>query len=247
MSEANTRLLAVACLGASITEAKGSFNWIRELSQRPENQRFRFYNFGRGGDPAYNALQRLSSVIDCHPDRVIVALGWNDILMVYFAHARQFLGGWKRLPVEPTSQWFRENLQAIVLRLKTETSAAIALTSLSQMGENPASKNPVQNDLNRLFKQYSGIIQSIAKEENVGYIPLFERLNDQLVASPGRDFTAFKFSSMYFDAFRQFVLRQTLDQISAANGRQFHVDGLHLNSRGGMLLADLVQEFLDGS
>jgi hypothetical protein len=29
------------------------------------------------------------------------------------------------------------------------------------------------------------------------------------------------------------------------NGWRFHSDGVHLNSRGGMLLADLVQEFID--
>jgi lysophospholipase L1-like esterase len=242
----DTRNTVVACLGASITEAKGSFDWIRELSQRPQNQRFQFHNFGRGGDPAYSALQRLSSVVTCHPDKVVVALGWNDILMYYFNHVRRFMGGWKRLPSEPTPEWFRENMQAIVSRLKAETSAVIGLTSLSQMGENPASTDPVQSDLNRLFKQYSEIVQVIAKEEKVVYIPLYERLNKQLVASPGRDFTAFRFRSMYYDAFRQFVLRQSLDEISQINGWQFHVDGLHLNSRGGMILANLVQEFLDG-
>jgi hypothetical protein len=29
------------------------------------------------------------------------------------------------------------------------------------------------------------------------------------------------------------------------NGWRFHTDGVHLNSRGGMLAADLVQGFLD--
>ncbi len=247
MTEVNTKPVVVACLGASITEAKGSFDWIRELSKRPQNQRFHFHNFGRGGDPAYSALQRLSSVIKCHPDKVIVALGWNDIVMYYFPHARRFLGGWKRLPSEPTSEWFCENLHAIVRRLKAETSAVIGLTSLSQMGENPTSAVPVQNDLNRLFKQYSEIVQSVAKEESVRYIPLFECLNEQLVASPGRDYTEFKFRSMYYDAFRLLILHKTLDEISLANGWKFHTDGLHLNTRGGMILANLVQEFLDGS
>jgi hypothetical protein len=29
------------------------------------------------------------------------------------------------------------------------------------------------------------------------------------------------------------------------NGWRFHTDGVHLNSRGGMIVADLVQEFID--
>jgi len=28
------------------------------------------------------------------------------------------------------------------------------------------------------------------------------------------------------------------------NGWRFHTDGVHLNSRGGMIVADLVQEFV---
>jgi hypothetical protein len=53
-----------------------------------------------------------------------------------------------------------------------------------------------------------------------------------------------RFRSMYH-AFRQFIQRQSLDKIARINGWQFHIDGLHLNSRGGMILADLVQKFLD--
>lgn len=41
------------------------------------------------------------------------------------------------------------------------------------------------------------------------------------------------------------MLRKTSDEIGAANGWKFHVDGVHLNKRGGMILAGLVQEFLD--
>jgi hypothetical protein len=42
-----------------------------------------------------------------------------------------------------------------------------------------------------------------------------------------------------------FVLRKTSDEIGAANGWKFHVDGVHLNRRGGMILAGLVQDSLD--
>jgi hypothetical protein len=31
------------------------------------------------------------------------------------------------------------------------------------------------------------------------------------------------------------------------NGWRFHTDGIHLNSRGGIIVADLVQEFIDNS
>jgi hypothetical protein len=41
------------------------------------------------------------------------------------------------------------------------------------------------------------------------------------------------------------VLRRSSDEIAQANGWRFDVDGVHLNRRRGMILANLVQEFLD--
>jgi hypothetical protein len=41
------------------------------------------------------------------------------------------------------------------------------------------------------------------------------------------------------------ILRETSDQIAKQNGWRFHVDGIHLNRQGGLMLADVVQQFLD--
>lgn len=245
--KADSARQVVACLGASITEAKGSFDWIGELSHRRENQRYQFLNFGRDGDTAHSALQRLDPVVASRPTHVIIALGWNDIVLSYFPHARRFMGGWKRLPAEPGCDAFAENLSAIVRRLKADTSAQLALCSLSPMGENPNSTLPVQRDLNRLFQEYSAAIKSIAQEEGSAYIPFFERVRTCMVAEPGRDFAAFRFRDFYWNAFRQYVLRWSLEEVSRVNGWRFHVDGLHLNRRGGLILAHLVQAYLDGT
>jgi lysophospholipase L1-like esterase len=242
---AGMREVVVACLGASITAAKGSFNWIGELEKRPQNKRLRFSNLGIGGDLAYSALQRLPSVVACHPDKVVIIIGHNDIVTLVFKKVRRIFGRWKHLPSDPSPEWYRQNLQTLVRRLKEETSAKIALTSLSQIGEDPESTNPVQRELNLRFKQYSEIIKEVAQEENVSYIPFYERFHEQIVASPGRAFTAFRFLSFYRDAFRLLVLHRSLDQIAQKNGWHLHTDGLHLNTRGGMILADLVQEYLD--
>jgi hypothetical protein len=37
----------------------------------------------------------------------------------------------------------------------------------------------------------------------------------------------------------------SFDDISRMNGWVFHTDGIHLNSRGGAILVDVVQQFLD--
>jgi len=244
---AGDRRPVVACLGSSSTAGQGqAFGWIDELERRPQNRHFEFRNLGVGGDLAYNALQRVPAVIACHPDKVVVLIGANDALTMVFANARRVLAGWmKHLPREPSVEWFRENLEAIVDGLKRETTAQIALASLGPIGEDPDSSNPVQRTLNERIAELSGIIKLTATSNQLAYIPFFETLRDRIVASPGKAFTEFRFLPIYLDTLRFYVLRRSSDEIAESNGWRFHVDGVHLNRRGGMILANLVQEFLD--
>lgn len=236
----------MACLGSSSTAGKGqAFNWIGELERRPRNKRFRFYNFGVGGDLAYNALQRLPGVLACRPNKVVVLIGGNDVLALVSRKVSRFFRISKHLPCEPSPEWFRENLRAIAHRLKTETSASVGLCSLPPIGEDPASVNLFQRELNRRVKEYSAIIREVARAEDVTYIAVYEGMLAQILASPGRAFTCFRFVSFYRDAFRALVLRKSPDEVAEMNGWRFHTDGVHLNSRGGMIVGDLVQEFID--
>jgi lysophospholipase L1-like esterase len=236
----------VACLGSSSTAGKGqAFNWIGELERRPRNERFCFRNFGVGGDLAYNALQRLDDVIACRPEKVVVFIGGNDVLALVSKKIRYFFRISKHLPQDPSPEWFRENLRTIVCRVKAETSGAVALCSLPPIGEEPSSANPFQSELNRRIEEYSGIIREIAHEENVGYIPVHEAMLAQIVESPGRAFTCFRFLAFYRDALRVLVLHKSPDEVAQMNGWRFHADGVHLNSRGGIIVAHLVQEFID--
>src|SRR5579864_3670050 len=122
----------IACLGSSSTAGQGqAFGWIDELALRPQNARFAFRNLGVGGDFAYDALQRVPALVAAHPDRIIVLIGANDVLAIVFPNVMRVLGGFmKRRPCEPSTEWFRANLNAIVARLHGETHATLALSSL---------------------------------------------------------------------------------------------------------------------
>lgn len=244
-STVNTKPLVVACLGSSTVAGKGeAFDWIGALAKRPHNRSFSFHNLGVGGDLAYNCLLRLPRVVATHPDKVVVIAGANDILATVFPSVRRFYGGWKSLKRDPSPEWFGENLTAIVRGLKDQTSAGIAIASLGEIGEDPASTHPVQRQLNELFVEYNRVIGDVARREDVAYIPFYEELHKLIAADPGQAFTKFSFLAFYRDAFRHYVLRRSGDAIAAANGWRVHVDGVHLNSRAGLLLADLVDEFL---
>jgi lysophospholipase L1-like esterase len=244
---AKAKATVVACLGSSSTAGKGqAFDWIGELKRRSRNKHFCFYNFGVGGDLAYNALGRVDDVLACGPDKVVVWVGANDVLMSVSAKVRRFFQVFKRPPGDPSSEGFRETAHAIVRRLKDESSAKVALCSLFPIGEDLTSANPFQSELNRRTEEYSAIVRGVAHAEGVGYLPLYETMLAQIRVSPGPAFTAFRFFPFYRDAFRVLILGKTPDEVAQRNGWRFHTDGVHLNSRGGMIVADLVQGFIDG-
>lgn len=236
----------VACLGSSTTAGKGqAFDWIGELARRPRNDGIRFLNFGVGGDLAYNGLQRLPNVLVCHPDKVVVLLGGNDVLALVSRKVRRVFAVFKRLPREQTPEWFRENMRDVAHRLKNETSAGVALCSLPPIGEDPSSSDSFQRELNERVAEYSATIKAVAQEEGAVYVPFYERMREQIATDPGPALTSFRFFPFYRDAFRVLVLRKSPDEVGQINGWRFHTDGVHLNSRGGMILAELVQGFID--
>lgn len=245
-SAVSVRKSVVACLGSSSTAGKGqAFNWINELQRRPGSKRFLFRNFGTGGDLAYNALQRLPNVIASRPGKIVVLIGANDALALASTRAKMFFRIAKRLPRDSSPEWFCENLREIVRRVKAESSAAIALCSLPPIGEDPASANLFQRELNQRVEEFSDDIRRIAQEEGAHYIALHEAILAEILKSPGRALTEFRFLPFYRDAFRTMVLRKSPDEIARINGWKFHTDGVHLNSRSGLIVAALVQKFIE--
>lgn len=237
----------VACVGSSTTAGKGqSFDWVGALRDRPQNRRFQFRNFGIGGDLSFNVLERVPQVLDSRPSIVVVLVGTNDALALVSAKARRFLRVVKRLPHDPSAAWFRENLAGIARGLTASGRAKVALCSLPPIGEDLESAEPFQRELNRRVEQLNAMIRDVAQEESVSCIDLHGAMSAQLLAAPGRAFDRFRFLPFYRDAFRALVLRKTPDELATLNGWTIHSDGVHLNRRGGLIVTDLVQSFIDG-
>jgi lysophospholipase L1-like esterase len=236
--------VVVACLGSSSTAGKGqAFNWIAVVQKRL-GERFDLRNFGVGGDLAYNALQRLPQVIAANPQKIVVLIGANDVLAIASFKVRRFYRVFKGLPGNPSPEWFKTNLQAIVARLKETTEADIAFCSLPPIGEDLNATDPLQKEINLQTTTLNGLIREVAANESVEYLHVHEAFAAAMKSTPPHPLTEFRFLSFYRDAFRTVMLGKSPDDISRLNGWTFHTDGVHLNSRGGLMIAKLVEEFV---
>jgi hypothetical protein len=110
-----------------------------------------------------------------------------------------------------------------------------------------------------LIKEYNEIIKEISRDENVSYIPFYESIHEQISVCPKHAFTDSTLSILFDvvahirtlhgstnDEFLHKYLPQgNIDEFADQNEWHLHTDGIHLNTRAGMILADLVQKYMD--
>jgi lysophospholipase L1-like esterase len=216
-----------------------------------QGEGYLFFNAGRDGEVAYNALQRLDQVVSLNPDTVVVLLGANDVnavmpvpeprsrLRVSERNTRRYVRG-ARLPQEPSLEWFKENMERILRALEERTRARLAVLSLPVLGED------LEHPANLRAAAYSAVIKDVAEASGVSYLPLHERQVQYLRQHPSRDPRAFGdgLGLVLAAAARRLLLRQSWERISRSYRLQLTTDTIHLNDRGGKMVAELVEAFL---
>jgi lysophospholipase L1-like esterase len=230
----------VVCAGASIVRGQVSFNFVDYLSKKPDLQDFQFINGGINGDLAYNLLQRTDQILSCKPAYIIILVGTNDLLGSLYPKLAIYYKWTKQLPRKPDIDWYSENLQLIVENLKQKTTAKIALVSLPMLGEG------FNTVVNQEVVKYNEIIQKVATQEAVSYLPLYEQQVQYFLGSKRSSIPEYtgNYKQIAQSAIDRLVLKKSLDEIAIKNGYLLHTDGIHLNTRGGMMLVDLVEKFL---
>jgi acyl-CoA thioesterase I len=235
-------MIRVACVGDSITRGRVSVNYV-ELLQKHFGDDYCFINKGVDGDLAYNVLCRLDDVITYEPDYIIVMIGSNDVLATYSEKSCNYYRTSKSLPVCPTEEWFRENLEKIVEKLRLQSHAALALVSL------PLITEARESAMYQRSIVYSGIIKETADKFGVGYVRLNEAQQEFYRTHESQPKTWYmqkwKFSLRI--AFQHFILLKSWDDISKKYGFLLTIDHIHQNSTGAGQISDVILEYLAAS
>jgi len=218
----------VVSAGDSLTYATFSSDYLSILRRRLKGQHYEFVNAGHNGDTSEDLLKRIDKdVLARNPNFITILIGAND--------AR------KDIELKVALEAYRLTIEEIILKIRNKTNVPVALISLALLGENPKSKK------NKTVEQYNAILKEIATKQNLGYLPLFEKLIPILIDKIPADTSAFKLNlatALIKSAFQKYILRRDWATISASNGFSILTDGIHINDKGGNILADLIQEWL---
>lgn len=227
----------VACVGDSITRGQVSSNYVALLDRRFGASGFEFVNFGVNGDLAYNVAQRLDAVIARRPDVVTLLVGGNDVNSRFDERWQQRYMKDQKLPSIPDLDFYVQNVDSILTRLRTETTARVAVLEISMLGENLSSR------MNLLVAEYNAALRQLATKHDVTCLALNERLRSSLPPDHQSPPYAGKVSAVMKAALRHTVLRQGWNRVSQRNGLALLTDHIHLNDTAAAVVADLIGGF----
>ena len=232
------------CIGASLTEGTVSSNFVDLLQIK--FPRLEVINSGVNGDLAWNALQRLSEKVIAHqPQGVSILLGTNDVNCTLSERNRFRYLEFNKLPIErPDLAWYEENLRKILSRIKSETSAQVAMLSLPMIGED------MDHISNQRMQHYNKVIQSVAQDFGATFIPLHDHMLAYLKAHEA-DRAQLPPRMEYRDgliaignAIALHSLGMSWNEVSAQNGLLLLTDCLHLNDTAAAMVSELVGNWI---
>lgn len=212
----------VVAAGASMTQGTQGADWVGALRDRPEFRGYEFVNAGVNGSTSADLRERVDTdVVACGPDAVTLLIGTNDVR--------------NGVPVEQ----YKENLGAIIDRVRTRTTARIALMSLPPLGEDLGA------DINHTLGAYNAAIKETATRTQATYLPLHEQMAETLRQRGGNGTPYdFSFALAYGAAAEHYLLRRSWDEVARGNGLELLVDHIHLSDRGGAIVTGLAAQWL---
>lgn len=227
----------VAVLGASIVRGRASVDFVRMLRQ--QHLGVAFVNAGVNGRVVWEMLHDLDRVIACHPGYAIILVGTNDVQATLSEESREMTRRSKGLPQLPSPAWFGECLHATINRLGS-SGVHVAVCSLPPLGQDLGSA------ANDAVRDVNAIIRDVADATGATYLPVHERMAEVIVAT-GREA-----GPPYTGSWRpgigsvvgHFAFGRSYDDIARRAGFLLSPDGVHLDTAGARIVANLASGFL---
>lgn len=232
----NTNSRSIAFYGDSLTNGRTGVLFYPILKSRLTDSTL--LNFGKSGDTVISLLRRIQKgdLPSKKVDAIVLWIGVNDVLVrvsasfpiIKLMHGQT----WSR-----NLEHFTDCYQKILSQVRPITQKIYCVSPIC-IGED------FDNRWNRLLKERSDAIRSLCQDDLViTFVDLQKAFIDKFGEGNSTSYIPNSAIRIVWDGF-------TKKSISAINGTsservlQFTVDGVHMNSRGAEMVADVFEEML---
>ena len=208
----------IALLGDSHTHGHVGYSWVNQLRNSCQGS---FVNAGVNGELAWNALQRLPSVLALKPQVIILLIGSNDVMGCFNAQDGQFYVQQHKLPQLPSEQFFQDNMRALLRQLE-QSGVNCAVCTLPPLGE--VRDSAINKDVDR----FNSFIKKAAREIKIPVLDLnaciwqlIETDDAQKSSKNTVDYSpsrGIKIGRMYISVMKYYLLGYAWDDCGAAFG-----------------------------
>jgi lysophospholipase L1-like esterase len=222
-------IMKIALIGDSLTEGRPGVSFAKILQEKfPECT---FSNLGKPGESVKSLDKRLTkNELDQNYDLSFLWIGVNDVYSKLLSVQAQ--------PVAKDHDEFKEYYEKNLAAALTSSKKVVAV-SPALVGED------LNNASNQEIKQLSSLIESLsAKHSNVHFLNLHSIITERLSTVRSSDFISTKVMRVMLDVlFYKNPAR--IDKLSEERGLHFTMDGIHLNSKGAQVVADVFAAKID--
>ena len=235
--EERTSRPVVAVLGASIVRGRASVDFVRMLRQ--EHLDLAFVNGGVNGRVAWELLQDMDRVMACDPAWAVILVGTNDVQATLSEENRDMTRRSKGLPQDPSPEWFGECLRQVVDRLRA-AGTHVGVCSLPPLGQD------LDAPANDAVRRFNEVIREVTDATDTAYLPVHERMAEVIVRTGREEGPAYTGSWRpgLESLVEHFTLGRSYDDIAKRAGFLLSPDGVHLDTAGARIVANVVGEFL---
>ena len=228
----------IVVAGASIVRGRASVDFVQMLRERYPSRTF--VNAGVNGNVAWELLQRIDQIIACRPSHVVILIGTNDVQATLSADSVRQTRESKHLPEDPSLGWYAVCMTEIVTRLKS-AGARVALCSLPPIGQD------LEAPVNVVVREANAELRGVCEATGAAYLPVYEHLADLLAAQGATRGPAWSgsWAPGVTSLVEHFVLGRSYDTIALARGWILSPDGVHMDSTGAGIIADVVAGWLE--
>lgn len=232
-----TRRPVVTVLGASIVRGRASVDFVRML--RKQHLELAFVNGGVNGRVAWELLQHLDRALACDPAYAVILVGTNDVQATLTPENAEGTRRSKGLPQVPSAAWFGDCLREAVERLQ-DAGTHVAVCSLPPLGQD------LDSPANDAVRDFNAVIRDVTEATGATYLPVHERMAAVIVQTGREQGPAYTGSWRpgLESLVEHFALGRSYDDIAQRAGFLLSPDGVHLDTAGARIVANLVSGFL---